>query len=57
MIQPLVQELYQFLVSVSWKVSPLKSSHFQNCSVVSVSFLTCSTSDQLTADAFGNHLG
>jgi hypothetical protein len=36
---------------------PLKSSHFQNCSVLLESFLVCSTSDQVTADAFGNHLG
>jgi hypothetical protein len=43
--------------SVSWLISPLKSSHFQNCSVLLASFLVGSTSDQVTTDAFGNHLG
>jgi hypothetical protein len=41
-------------ISVSWIISPLKSSHFQNCSALLARFLVCS---QVTADAFGNHLG
>jgi hypothetical protein len=42
---------------VDIKNGPLKSSHFQNSSILFARFLVCSTSDQVTADAFGNHLG
>jgi hypothetical protein len=38
-------------------ISQLKSSHFQNSSILFARFLVCSTSDQVTTDAFGNHLG
>jgi hypothetical protein len=43
--------------SVSWIISPLKSSHFYNSSILLASFLVCSTSDQVTANAFGNLWG
>jgi hypothetical protein len=46
-----------FIESVSDLISPLKSSHFQNSSILFIRFLVCSTSDQMTVDAFGNHLG
>jgi hypothetical protein len=44
-------------ISVSDLISPLKSSHFQNSAILFIRFLVCSTSDQVTMDAFGNHLG
>jgi hypothetical protein len=46
-----------FLLSVSDLISALKSSHFQNSSILFIRFLVCSTSDEVTVDAFGNHLG
>jgi hypothetical protein len=41
-------------LSVSWLISPLKSSHFYNSSILLARFLVCSTNDEVTADAFGN---
>jgi hypothetical protein len=38
-------------VSVSDLISPLKSSHFQNSSILFIRFLVCSTSYQVTVDA------
>jgi hypothetical protein len=46
-----------YCLSVSDLISPLKSSHFQNSSILFIRFLVCGTSDQVTVDAFGNHLG
>jgi hypothetical protein len=45
------------LFSVSWLISPLTSSHFEKSSILLARFLFCSTSDQVTSDAFRNRWG